>query len=100
MVYQIKGPYSRAQMGAAARHYPLMIDDELLNFPMLSLMEQRAVLLWVTSPRLNFAMDCIRAWRLYYQCVAFDWIKARKDGRPIGAQWFASAKTRTFGQTD
>ena len=73
--------------GAAAKFYPLMSDDEMLAFPMREWMEQPGILfLWVTSPRLDFAIDCIRSWGLTYRGVAFVWVKTRKDGTPIGAQ--------------
>lgn len=78
---------SQSKWGAAAKFYPTVKDDDLLAFPMRELMEKRAILfLWATSPRLDFAIDCIRAWGLHYRGMAFVWVKTRKDGTPIGAQ--------------
>ena len=51
---------------AAAKFYKTMSDEELLTFPVKNILEERAILfLWATSPRLDFAIDCIRSWGLY-----------------------------------
>jgi protein gp37/N6-adenosine-specific RNA methylase IME4 len=72
--------------GAAGKHYPLMPDDELRNFPMRQLMADRSILfVWATSPRLDLAMRCIESWGLHFRGVSFTWIKTRKDGRLLGA---------------
>jgi len=73
--------------GAAAKFYDTAPDEALLGLPVRRLMKPKSVLfLWATSPRLDFAIDCIRAWGLHYRGVAFVWVKTRKDGEPIGAQ--------------
>lgn len=78
----------QAKMGAAANHYPLMTDEDLLAFPLASVLSPKGVaFIWVTSPRLDFAIDCIRAWGLTYRGIAFNWVKTKKDGiTPVGAQ--------------
>jgi N6-adenosine-specific RNA methylase IME4 len=89
----------RGRMGTAGKYYPLMPDEEVLAFPMRSLMMERAMLfLWATSPRLNFAMDCIRNWGLFYRGVSFDWIKTRKDGWPIRAQGVRPSITKSTSE--
>ncbi|MBF6830403.1 S-adenosylmethionine-binding domain-containing protein, partial [Acinetobacter baumannii] len=78
---------SRTKWGAAAKFYDTVADGDMLCFHMRGLMADRSVLfLWVTSPRLDFALDCIRAWGLHYRGVAFVWVKTRADGTPIGAK--------------
>ena len=79
---------STTKMGAAGKHYDLMSDQELLDFPVVknSLAKPGVLFLWATSARLDFALDCIRAWGLHYRGVAFVWVKTRKDGGIIGAQ--------------
>lgn len=73
--------------GAAAKFYETSPDDALRALPVRHLMKHKSVLfLWATSPRLDFAIDCIRAWGLHYRGVSFVWVKTRKDGQPIGAQ--------------
>lgn len=73
--------------GAAAKFYPTMTDEEMLSLDPSSIMSSPGVLfMWATSPRLDFAIDCLRNWGLYYRGVAFVWVKTRRDGKPIGAQ--------------
>lgn len=73
--------------GAAAKFYATSPDEALLRLPVRRVMARRSVLfLWATAPRLDFAIDCIRAWGLHYRGVAFVWVKTRRDGAPIGAQ--------------
>lgn len=76
------------KMGAAAKFYPTMSDENLMAMDIKSILEKPGVVfMWVTSPRLDFAIDLIRAWGLTYRGVAFTWIKTRADGvTPIGAQ--------------
>lgn len=74
-------------MAAAGKHYSLMPDEDLLAFDMPSWMNPCAVLfMWATSPRLDFAMECLNAWGLHFRGVSFVWVKTRQDGTPIGAQ--------------
>lgn len=73
--------------GAAAKFYPLMDDASLLAFDMAAFLSKPAILfLWATGPRLDFAIECIKAWGLHYRGLAFVWVKTRLDGTPIGAQ--------------
>ena len=75
------------KMGAAAKFYPTMTDEELFALDVPSLLNKSSVVfMWVTSPRLDFGIDLLRHWGLTYRGVAFTWIKTKKDGTPIGAQ--------------
>ena len=77
----------QGKWGAAAKFYPTVPDEEIVSLPMANLLTDRGVLfLWATSPRLDVAMACLSAWQLHFRSVAFVWVKARKDGGPIGAQ--------------
>lgn len=72
---------------AAAKFYKTLTDEEIQQFPIKNLMADKSVLfLWATAPRLDAALDAIRAWGLHYRGVAFTWVKTTKDGKPIGAQ--------------
>ena len=42
--------------------------------------------MWATGPKLDFAIECIKAWGLTYRGMGFVWVKTKKDGTPIGAQ--------------
>ena len=77
----------QTKMGAAAKFYSTLTDDEIRMFPVKELLNERAVVfLWATAPRLDAALDTIKAWGLHYRGVAFVWVKTTKDGRPIGAR--------------
>lgn len=72
---------------AAAKFYPTAPDEQIAALPMHDLLSKNGILfLWATSPRLDVAMECLKSWKLYFRGMAFVWVKARKDGRPIGAQ--------------
>lgn len=78
---------SQNKMGAAAKFYQTMTDEEILEMDVRSLMHQTSVLfLWTTCPRLDFAFKCLEEWGLFYRGVAFTWVKCKSDGTPIGAQ--------------
>lgn len=73
--------------GAAAKFYATQPDEAIVRLPIPELLADRGVLfLWATSPRLDVAMACLAEWKLHFRGVAFVWVKARKDGGPIGAQ--------------
>lgn len=73
--------------GAAAKFYTTAPDEAIVSLPVPELLSDRGVLfLWATSPRLDVAMACLAAWKLHFRGIAFVWVKARKDGGPIGAQ--------------
>lgn len=76
------------KMGAAAKFYPTMSDEDLMAMDIQSILNKPGVVfMWVTSPRLDFAIDLLRAWGLTYRGVAFTWVKTKKDQQtPIGAQ--------------
>lgn len=78
---------SQTKWAAAAKFYPTMSDNDLLSFPVRSIMSDKSVMFcWATSPRLDFAFQCISAWQLHYRGVAFVWVKTTHAGIPIGAQ--------------
>ena len=79
---------SQTKWGAARKFYPTMTNDEIAALPVQDWLEPKSVVfLWATGPRLDTAIDMLRAWGLYHRGVAFTWVKTRKkDGQPIGAQ--------------
>jgi N6-adenosine-specific RNA methylase IME4 len=77
----------QGKWGAAAKFYATAPDEMISTLPVPELLTDRGVLfLWATSPRLDIAMACLAGWKLHFRGVAFVWVKARKDGVPIGAQ--------------
>ncbi|HEY9086320.1 MAG TPA: MT-A70 family methyltransferase [Candidatus Tyrphobacter sp.] len=72
---------------AAAKHYPLMDLDELAAIDIRRLLNKSAaVFLWATCPRLNFAIELISRWGLYYRGVAYVWVKTNQRGAIISGQ--------------
>ncbi len=79
-------------VNAAARVYPLMTDDDLLAFPLKSLVKPRGVvLMWATCPRLNFAIRLGDAQGLTYKGVPFVWVKTNQDGTVMKAKGMNAA---------
>jgi N6-adenosine-specific RNA methylase IME4 len=72
---------------AAAKHYPLMTQDDLARLPVRAIMAKRAALfMWATGPRLDFAIELMRAWGLHYRGVAYVWVKSNRRGDIIAGQ--------------
>lgn len=69
--------------GGAEKHYPLMIDQELLDMApwIRTLAEDNcALFMWVTMPRLDFGIELMKEWGFRYCTNAFTWIKTKRDG--------------------
>lgn len=78
---------SQIKDAAAAKHYPLMTQDDLAQLPVKSIMSKRAALfMWATGPRLNFAIDLIRSWGLHYRGAAYVWVKINSRNEVIKGQ--------------
>jgi site-specific DNA-methyltransferase (adenine-specific) len=45
--------------------------------------ENCALFLWSTCPRLDFAVDVLKAWGFRYATVVFHWVKTNRLGEPI-----------------
>jgi N6-adenosine-specific RNA methylase IME4 len=72
---------------AAGKHYKLMPDEDLLKLEVPKIIASKSVLfMWATCPRLDFAIDLMRAWGFHYRGVAFVWVKTTKTGSIIGGQ--------------
>jgi len=72
----------------ASRHYGLMDQKDLNDLPVKDILNKKAaVLMWATGPKLDFAVETMKAWGLHYRGVAFVWVKTRKsDGVIINGQ--------------
>lgn len=65
--------------GAAAKQYNTMTQEELYSLPIQRICNKDAVLfMWVTYPKLQEALDTIRAWGFKYKSIAFQWVKLNK----------------------
>lgn len=65
--------------GGAEKHYPLMKDKDLMAFlPPLNASlaaENCALFMWATMPRLDFAIEVMKASGFRYVTTAFVWVK-------------------------
>src|SRR6185437_9296670 len=78
---------SPTKMGAAGKEYDLLSPEEIQSFPMGDIVANPGVVfLWATCPKLDVAIETLRAWGLHYKGVGFVWVKTRKDGTPLKAQ--------------
>lgn len=67
--------------GNAAKHYPLMKDKDIGDLPIKELAADDCVLfMWTTYPKLQEALDVIKAWGFTYKTIGFQWIKQNKSG--------------------
>lgn len=83
-------PWPYTSFGTAKLSYPQMTEQEISEFDWWQFMAKRcAVFSWVTGPKLDLAMRCAEQWRirhgLYYQGIAYIWVKTKSDGKPIKA---------------
>lgn len=62
--------------GGAGERYDLLKPEDLENLSLKKIAAKDcALFLWVTSPQIPVAIDCIRAWGFTYKTVAFVWRK-------------------------
>lgn len=67
--------------GNAAEHYQLMKDEDICGLPGKDIAADDCVLfLWATYPKLQEALDVIKAWGFKYKSIGFQWIKQNKSG--------------------
>ena len=72
-----------------------MSDQEIFRLPVADLLADRGVVfLWATCPRLDSAVDAIRAWGLHFRGVGFVWVKTTGAGVPIRAQGVRPSVTK------
>lgn len=61
------------------KKYTVMSKEDICDLPVGSICAEDAVLLmWITFPKLDWALDVIKAWGFKYKTNAFTWIKQNK----------------------
>lgn len=83
--------------GVAANHYSTMDVSELAKLPIGELADKDSILfMWATFPKLDEALELIKAWGFKYKTVAFVWLKQNKKG--VG--WFYGLGFWTRGNAE
>jgi N6-adenosine-specific RNA methylase IME4 len=90
----------KGKQRSAERHYDTMSLDQIKALPVQALAaEDCALLLWVTWPGLDAALDVIRAWGFAYRGCSFLWVKTTEKADCIklngaGLHWGMGYHTR------
>ena len=82
--------------GAAEKIYPTMAVKEMATLPINSIANDDSVLLmWATYPKMQDALDLIKAWGFTYKSIAFQWVKQNKSGNGyfFGLGWWTRGNT-------
>lgn len=67
--------------GNAAQHYPLMKDADICALPIQDIAADDCVLfMWATYPKLQEALNVIKAWGFTYKSIGFQWVKQNRSG--------------------
>lgn len=67
--------------GNASQHYPLMKDADICALPVQDIADKDCVpFMWATYPKLQEALDVIKAWGFTYKTIGFQWVKQNRSG--------------------
>ena len=82
-------PWAYRNMGniqaTAKGHYNTMQQEDIEALPIKDLADDNCILfLWATFPKMQEALNTIKAWGFEYKTVAFTWVKRNK----IANSWF------------
>ena len=79
--YWVPGQGKKNGSRAAEAHYPVMDTADICRLPIADLASDNCVLfLWAVWPRIQDALDVIKAWGFTYKTKAFTWVKANPTG--------------------
>ena len=90
-------PWSYRNMGniqaTANSHYNTMKQDDIENLPIDKIAAENCILfLWATFPKIQEALNTIKAWGFEYKTVGFTWIKKNKNGGNFfGVGWYTKS---------
>lgn len=64
--------------------YTVMSKETLCELPVKNICGENAVLfMWITFPKLDWAIDVIKAWGFTYKTCAFTWVKLNKKSESL-----------------
>ncbi len=76
--------WSDKKHGSAKAHYPTMSIEDIGKLPIADITDDNCILfLWATFPKIQEALDTIKAWGFNYKTIGFCWVKRNKCG-----SWF------------
>ena len=80
-----------AKMGAMP--YDTMTQDEINALPLKEITAKDCILfMWATMPKLQEALDTIRAWGFKYKTIAFCWVKQNPKRGGCSLVWAGGCK--------
>lgn len=92
-------PWAYRNMGniqaTANAQYNTMSNEDICNLPIAELADNNCILfLWATFPKIQEALDVIKAWGFEYKTIGFNWVKLNKNGTPFfGVGWYTKSNT-------
>ena len=91
-------PWAYRNMGniqaTANAHYKTMSQKDIESLPIRGIADKNCILfLWATFPKLQEALDTIKAWGFEYKTIGFNWVKTNpKNGKPFfGVGWYTKS---------
>ncbi|KKN76995.1 hypothetical protein LCGC14_0364870 [marine sediment metagenome] len=87
-------PWSYRNMGniqaTANSHYKTMSQEDIEKLPIQSIVNDNCILfLWATFPKIQEALNVIKAWGFEYKTVGFVWVKKNKNWTNFfGVGWY------------
>lgn len=90
-------PWAYRNMGniqaTANAQYNTMSNEDICNLPVDKISANNSILfLWATFPKIQEALDVIKAWGFEYKTVGFTWIKKNKNGSNFfGVGWYTKS---------
>jgi len=90
-------PWAYRKMGniqaTANAYYQTMTNEDICKLPVGEIVAENSILfLWATFPKIQEALDVIKAWGFEYKTVGFTWIKKNKNGRNFfGVGWYTKS---------
>ena len=90
-------PWAYRNMGniqaTANSHYLTMNNEDICKLNVDLITDDNCILfLWATFPKIQEALDVIKAWGFEYKTVGFNWIKKNKNGGNFfGVGWYTKS---------
>ena len=90
-------PWAYRNMGniqaTANSHYSTMKQEDIEALPIGQLAKSNSILfMWATFPKMQEALNTIKAWGFEYKTVGFTWIKKNKNGSNFfGVGWYTKS---------